>query len=74
MMEQQAQGSLVKKSGSGCFWEGYFGRHTEKRIGFSWVQKINVSLSRTQSYLGVNFASQPPVDGSNFIFVCLEDY
>lgn len=74
VMEQQAQGSLVKQSGSSCFWEGYFDSHAEKRRSCSWVQNINVSLSRTESYLEVNFASQHPVDGSNFIFICLEDY
>lgn len=63
----------MKQSESGCFSEDYFGRHAEKRISFSWVQKIQISLSRTQSYLKLMFASQHPVDGSNFIFLCMED-
>lgn len=64
----------MKQSESGCFSEGYFGRHAEKRLSFSWVQNIEVSLSRIQSYFKPIFASQYPVDGSNFIFPYVEDY
>lgn len=63
----------MKQSERSCFSEGYFGRDCVKRRNFIWVKKIVVFFSRTQSYLKLLFASQHPVDASNFIFLCMVD-